>query len=124
MTNDGALTHRVLHPSHAVDKRYRVEVTGQVGDCVQQLEELTALENGEVISPPQVRCLSERKGFAELEVVIHQGKNRQIRRMCAMVGLRVLRLIRVGEGSLSLGGLPAGRWRYLTAEEMDALRGE
>ena len=73
------------------------------------------------IAPARARLIGGAGERAELEIVIHQGLNRQIRRMCAMAGLRVLRLIRVGEGPLSLGDLPPGRWRLLTPAERRAL---
>ena len=87
---------------------------------------LAAVEDleGEPIIPAQVTLLKEGGGQALLQVIIHQGKNRQIRRMCAQVGLQVKRLRRVGEESLTLGNLPAGKWRYLRKEEIAALKGK
>ena len=121
LTNDGAAAHRLLHPSHQVEKRYRVLVEGDVSGCVRRLERLDRLEDGTPIAPARARLIGGAGERAELEIVIHQGLNRQIRRMCAMAGLRVLRLIRVGEGPLSLGDLPSGRWRLLTPAERRAL---
>jgi len=121
LTNDGDLAHRVLHPSHRVDKIYHVTVSGSLKDCDRRLAALTALEDGDPIVPAQVTLLRREGDKAELEVVIHQGKNRQIRRMCDMEGLRVHRLIRLREGPIALGDLPAGKWRYLTEEELAVL---
>ena len=121
MTNDGALTQRLLHPSGEVNKTYRVCVYGAVRGCGARLAALTELE-GEVIRPAHVEVLRETDRTAELSVTIHEGKNRQIRRMCAACGLTVKRLQRVKEHTLELGMLPVGKWRYLTPEEVRALR--
>ena len=80
--------------------------------------------DGEPIAPARVRLLRKGKETAELSVTIHEGKNRQIRRMCAAVGLHVKRLRRVREHTLSLGALPEGSWRELTADEVRAFEQE
>ncbi len=121
MTNDGTLTQRLLHPSHEVSKRYRVDVAGPVEGAAERLAAIRDLQ-GEPICPAKVRCLWQGERTAGLEIVIHEGKNRQIRRMCARCDLKVKRLRRVGEHTLELGDLPVGRWRYLTAEEVAALQ--
>ncbi len=121
MTNDGALMQRLLHPSHEVSKTYHVSVYGPVKDVVDRLSAVTDL-GGEKICPAQVVLLRQTSQTAELAVTIHEGKNRQIRRMCAACGLTVKRLRRVREHTLELGDLPAGKWRYLTAEEVAALQ--
>ena len=77
---------------------------------------------GESIRPARVETLRQGEGRAALAVVIHQGKNRQVRRMCAVCGLEVERLRRVREHTLDLGNLPPGKWRYLTAAEVKALQ--
>ena len=121
MTNDGALTRRLLHPSGEVEKTYHVTVRGPVAGAAERLSAIRDLE-GEPISPAGVVVLRRAGGTAELAVTIHEGKNRQIRRMCAACGLTVRRLRRVREHTLELGELPPGRWRYLTAAEIAALR--
>ena len=121
MTNDGALTHRLLHPSGEVNKTYLVSVYGSVAGAAERLSAVTDLD-GEPIRPAQVEVLRRTGQTAELSVTIHEGKNRQIRRMCQACGLTVKRLRRVREHTLELGELPAGKWRYLTAEEVAALR--
>jgi len=122
MTNDGALTHRLLHPSGEVNKTYRVLVYGPVEGAAVRLSALRDLE-GEPIRPAQVTLLRQTARTAELSIVIHEGKNRQIRRMCAACGLTVKRLRRVAEHTLALGDLPPGKWRPLTPEEIAALKG-
>ena len=123
LTNDGALTHRLLHPSHEVSKEYRVTVSGPVEHAAERLSRVRDVV-GLPIRPAEVRELSRNGNLAELSVTIHEGRNRQIRRMCAQCGLEVLRLQRVREHCLELGTLPLGQWRYLTAEEIAGLEEE
>lgn len=119
-TNDGEGTHRLLHPSHEVEKEYRVRVTGDLERALPILEGPMELD-GEALAPARVEVLQKGGEGGELSVVIHQGKNRQVRRMCAQAGLTVTRLQRVREGSLTLGGLAVGQWRRLTEAEVAAL---
>ena len=121
-TNDGALMQAMTHPSHQVDKTYEVTVTGQLEGAEDRLSAVTELD-GEPIMPAQVEIMERREGQALLRVTIHQGKNRQIRRMCAQVGMQVTRLRRVSEDALTLGDLKPGQWRYLTDAEVAALKG-
>ena len=123
LTNDGALTHRLLHPSHEVSKEYRVTVSGPVEHAAERLSRIRDVV-GLPIRPAEVRELSRKGNRAELSVIIHEGRNRQIRRMCAQCELEVLRLQRVREHCLELGALPLGQWRYLTAEEIAGLKEE
>ena len=121
LTNDGDLTHRLLHPSGEVEKVYQVSVYGPVSGAAARLASLTELE-GEPIRPARAEVLRQTAQTAVLRITIHEGKNRQIRRMCEACGLTVKRLRRVREHTLELGDLPSGQWRYLTAEELEALR--
>ena len=121
-TNDGALMQAMTHPSHQVDKTYEVTVTGQLEGAADRLSAVTELD-GEPIVPAHAEIMERREGQALLRVTIHQGKNRQIRRMCAQVGLQVTRLRRVSEDALTLGDLKPGQWRYLTDAEVAALKG-
>ena len=121
MTNDGDLMQHLLHPSHEVNKTYHVSVYGAVAGCVKRLSALRDLE-GEPIRPAQVEVLRQTGQTAELAVTIHEGKNRQVRRMCAACGLNVKRLRRVREHTLELGELVPGQWRYLTEAEVEALK--
>ena len=121
MTNDGDLMQRLLHPSGEINKTYHVSVYGPVKGAAEKLSAITDLE-GERIRPAQVRVLKQTERTAELAITIHEGKNRQIRRMCSACGLTVKRLRRVQEHSLKLGDLPAGRWRYLTEQEVLELK--
>lgn len=117
LTNDGEWMQRILHPKYEVNKTYHVTVAGEVGDAAKKLSRLTQID-GEVIRPAQVEILYRGRETAELAFTIHEGKNRQIRRMCAAVGLCVKRLRRVAEHDLLLGDLPIGAWRDLTEREL------
>lgn len=117
MTNDGDLTHRLTHPSHMIQKEYHVKVTGDVERALPVLS-VPMVVDGEDMSADLV----EQTGADSLTIVIHQGKNRQVRRMCAAAGLTVTRLIRVREGGLELGELKRGGWRPLNAEEVELLK--
>ena len=106
-TNDGTLTQQLLHPRHQVDKVYQVTVSGALEGAEERLSRMRMLE-GEPIQPAQVRRLSQKGETAVLEVIIHQGKNRQIRRMCQACGYRVHLLRRVRIMNIQLGGLKTG----------------
>ena len=121
-TNDGALMQRMIHPSAEVDKTYYVTVRGELESAAERLARLRDVD-GEPIRPAQVRLLERRAKEQVLEIVIHEGKNRQIRRMCRQCGLEVVRLLRVAEHSLTLGSLRPGQWRYLTEKEVLSLKG-
>lgn len=121
-TNDGALMQAMTHPSHQIDKTYEVTVNGVLDGAAQRLAAVCDLE-GEPIAPAKVETVRQQGGQALLRVTIHQGKNRQIRRMCAQVGLHVARLRRISEDVLRLDGLKPGQWRYLTKAEISALKG-
>ena len=121
MTNDGDFMQRLLHPSGEVNKTYHVSVYGPIGGAAEKLAAITDLD-GEKIRPAQVRVLKKTAQTAEFAITIHEGKNRQIRRMCAACGLSVKRLRRVQEHTLALGDLPVGRWRYLTEQEISDLK--
>ncbi len=121
MTNDGELSFRLTHPANEVEKAYEVTVSGDLSQVAERLAAVRTLDGGETIRPATVSLLRTAHGRAVLSVTIHEGKKRQIRRMCTACGLRVTRLRRVREHSLELGGLPPGKWRRLTAEEVAAL---
>ena len=121
LTNDGEWMQHLLHPRYEVNKTYRVTVVGEVGGCEKKLAAMTELD-GEPIRRAQVRALSKGKDTAVLSITIHEGKNRQIRRMCASCGLFVKRLQRVREHTLALGDLPSGKWRDLTEQEVLATK--
>ena len=124
LTSDGEFAQRLAHPSHQMEKEYHVTVAGKLAGSRERLVALTELEDGTPIVPARVSVVEQKKGRLVLSVTIHQGLNRQVRRMCALAELRVERLVRVREGGLRLGTLPAGQWRFLTREERDMLLGQ
>jgi 23S rRNA pseudouridine2605 synthase len=118
LTDDGELTNRLTHPRHEIPKIYHVTLSKPVTE-----EQILALRapmtlDGYVLLPVTVNRLSDNA----LEMHLYEGRNRQIRRMCEAVGLRVSRLCRVAIGTLTLGDLPVGRWRELTEEEIKYLK--
>ncbi len=121
MTNDGDFANRLMHPSHEVNKCYETWVSGDgIEAAIKALEQPMRID-GYQIRPARVRLLrrfSDQEAL--LAITIHEGRNRQVRKMCEAVGLRVTRLVRVSEGSLQLRDLPSGKWRYLTKEEMES----
>lgn len=117
LTDDGELTQRLTHPSHKIQKEYHVRVDGDVEQAIPVLSRPMVVDGEDMIADRV-----ERIGNRRLIIVIHQGKNRQVRRMCAAAGLKVTRLIRKKEGNLSLGDLEIGTWRHLTADEVALLR--
>ena len=123
-TNDGEFANKLMHPSHEVEKNYTVMVEGYSEAALEKLKRPVVLDGYKIRSPKVslIACKESEPQKAMLSVTIHEGRNRQVRRMCAMAGMEVKRLIRVREGSLKLGDLPKGKWRYLTAEEIDTLR--
>ena len=121
MTNDGNFAHRILHPSYEIPKTYIAWVDGHPNRRgIQRLRAGIEIEAG-VITSAQVNQIGEREGQTQFKVVIHEGKKRQIRRMFHAVGHDVLRLKRVGIGSLSLGHLAVGKYRPLILAEVESL---
>jgi len=124
LTDDGELAYRLTHPRYGVPKTYLVEVRGEVGEeALRRLREGVLLEDG-MTAPAQVqkvRYLAGR-GTTLLRLTIHEGRKRQVKRMCMAVGHPVVRLHRERFGHLTLHQLPVGAWRYLTDEEIVALR--
>ena len=122
-TNDGDFANSLMHPKHEVNKTYRVVVDGFTVENLEKLKQPVTLD-GYTIRKPGVKLSRPPRadGRAEILVTIHEGRNRQVRRMCAMAGMTVLRLIRVAEGSLILGDLPKGKWRHLTEAEVRSLK--
>lgn len=115
-TNDGEFANALMHPKHEVDKAYLTWVEDFSEEAIGRLKRPVELD-GYRIRAPKVRIV--KPGL--LEITIHEGRNRQVRRMCEAAGMRVTRLKRVREGELQLGDLPLGAWRYLSNEEVKKL---
>lgn len=120
-TNDGAFANALMHPKHEVKKTYDVWVTGYVPGAEVRLGRPITLD-GYTIRKPEVKLLKAEGDRARFRVTIHEGRNRQVRRMCEAAGMHCSRLRRIQEGSLRLGDLPLGKWRYLTPAEIQALK--
>lgn len=120
LTNDGEFANALMHPKHQVDKTYEVWVRGHHPGGPALLARPIELD-GYRIKPPKVKLLREDGDKAKYLVTIHEGRNRQVRRMCEAAGMTVTRLRRISEGKLQLGNLPLGKWRYLTEEEVTYL---
>ena len=120
LTNDGELTNHLLHPRHEVDKTYFVWVKNATKKGVLNMQKAMDID-GYTIKPATVEVLGQNNSLVQLMVVIHEGRNRQIRKMAEKCGMQVTKLRRIGEGPLSLGELKVGQWRYLTKNEVRSL---
>lgn len=118
LTNDGELAHRLAHPRYGVDKVYEAEVEGDPSpEALRRLREGVLLDDG-----PTAPARARRLGRGRIELVLHEGRKHQVKRMCAGVGHPVRRLHRSRYGGLDLAGLAEGDWRELTRAEVEALR--
>ena len=120
-TNDGEFANRMTHPKQELDKVYEVWVNRYTPGAEAELAKPVVLD-GYKIRPPKVELLSAQGSTARFRITIHEGRNRQIRRMCELAGMYCTRLRRIQEGKLVLGDLPKGKWRYLTQEEVARLK--
>ncbi len=119
LTNDGGLSHRLMHPRHGVPKTYLADVRGRPSDAaIDHLRRGVELEDG-LTAPAQV----ERAGPSRIRITIHEGRNRQVRRMCEAVGHPVVRLHRERYATLGVDDLGPGEWRTVTDRELEELRG-
>lgn len=121
LTNDGSFANNLMHPKHEVNKTYEVWVTGYGPGGELALARPIELD-GYTIRTPKVKLIRAQGQKAKFLVTIHEGRNRQVRRMCQAAGMTCTRLRRIREGTLALGDLPLGKWRYLTADEIAALK--
>lgn len=118
MTDDGELANRLMHPSAETEKTYHAWLEGECSERSLDILRSPLTIDGYRISPAQVEVLHKSTDYTMLSVTIHEGRNRQIRKMCQAAGVKLNRLKRVSEGSLRLGSLETGRWRYLSDEEL------
>ncbi len=122
LTNDGPLAHRITHPSSQLEKQYRLTLENPApDDAIAALATGPTLQDGRM-HPPDLANLSRTTATTTLDLTIHEGRNRIIRRACAAVGLRLISLQRMRVGPVTLGDLPEGEYRPLTPEELEALR--
>ena len=123
MTDDGELTNRLTHPTHGLKKTYVAEIKGSLtdDDAVRISEPIEI--DGYTVKRPDVRILNAEDDKTYVEIILSEGRNRQIRRMCEGAGFKITRLTRVKIGDIAIGELPLGKWRYLTDAEIEYLKG-
>ena len=124
LTNDGDFIFHVTHPKHEVEKTYTVTLRGKVtNEDVENLRQGVIIDDDYKTKPAKVRIMKidEEKNLSRLEIVIHEGKNRQVRKMCEAIGKKVIALHRSKIGNIGVKDLKIGQWRYLTAKEIDIL---
>ncbi|WP_018125226.1 pseudouridine synthase [Desulfovibrio oxyclinae] len=123
LTTDGDLCHRLTHPRYHLPKDYAVTVRGLIpGDAIKTMESGMTLEEGEKLAPVKISVKPPKDGKQMMIMTLHQGINRQIRRMCRDLDLTILRLKRVRQGPLEIGRLPVGKWKYIDGAELKELR--
>ena len=124
LTNDGDFIFHVTHPKHEVEKTYTVTIRGKVtNEDVENLRQGVIIDEEYKTKPAKVRIMKtdEEKNLSRLEIVIHEGKNRQVRKMCEAIGKKVIALHRSKIGNIDVKDLKIGQWRYLTKKEVDML---
>lgn len=122
MTNDGELTNKLTHPKHEIPKIYHVKIEGKVS-AEQRRALASPMEiDGYKILPVKTEIVTAKNEYTVLRMTLYEGRNRQIRKMCEAQGLNILRLCRVAIGSLELGNLAPGKWRYLTKSQVEYLK--
>lgn len=125
LTNDGDFIFHVTHPKHEVEKTYTVTLRGKVTNKdVEELKQGVIIDEEYKTKPAKVRIMKidEEKNISRLEIVIHEGKNRQVRKMCEAIGKKVIALHRSKIGNIGVKDLKIGQWRYLTKEEISSLK--
>lgn len=124
LTNDGDFIYHVTHPKHEVEKTYTVTLRGKVTkEEIERLKQGVTIDDEYITKPAKVRILKidEEKNISRLEIIIHEGKNRQIRKMCEAIGKKVVSLHRSKIGNIDVKDLKIGEWRYLTKREVEML---
>lgn len=123
LTNDGDFIYRVTHPKHEIEKTYNVTLKGVIEKAqIQELEKGVKIEDY-ITKPAKVKILKidSEKNISRIQITIHEGKNRQVRKMCEAVGKKVLALHRAKIGFLDVKDLKVGEWRYLTKKEIERI---
>ncbi len=126
LTNDGDFVYKVTHPKHEVTKTYTVTIKGIIkNDDIKRLRNGVKIEDY-ITKPAKVKILKtdEEKDISRLEITIHEGKNRQVRKMCEAVGHQVIALHRSKIAGIGVKDIQLGKWRYLTSEEVDKILNE
>ena len=123
LTNDGELTNKLTHPRHEIPKIYHVKIKGKVTDeQVRALSKPMDIDGYEIL-PVETHLISIKQDYCVLEMILYEGRNRQIRKMCEKFDLEILRLCRIAIGNVKLGELAPGKWRYLNKTQVSYLKG-
>ena len=121
LTNDGEFVNKYTHPKNEIEKTYNVTISGKItNEEIEKLKQGVELDDGYITKPAKVKILKidEQKNISRLQIIIHEGKNRQIRRMCEEINRKVLALHRSKRGNIDVKDLKIGEWRYLRKEEI------
>ena len=121
-TNDGDLANKIMHPKYNKEKVYELTVSGMVRNEIIEAMKKPFVMDGYTTMPAEVKKLSSDEKSTTLQITIHEGRNREIRNICEMVGLKIKTLKRISEDGLQLGDLKSGSWRYLKPSEVEMLR--
>ena len=124
LSNDGDFIYKVTHPKHEINKTYTATVKGIISkEDVKKLQDGVKIDDSYITKPARVKILKtdEEKNFSRIEITIHEGKNRQVRKMCESIGKKVLALHRSKIGSIDVKDLKLGKWRYLSEKEVNAI---
>lgn len=121
LTNDGAFSYHLTHPKHEVSKTYVAEVVGRPTDEEMRLFMKGVYIDGKKTYPAKIRIMKETKKNSIVEIIIHEGRNRQVKKMCEEIGHKVVTLQRTAIGNLNVEGIKEGSWRYLTPKEVERL---
>lgn len=122
LTNDGEVYNKVIHPRQSINKVYIALIKGHLTDKKIELFSKGIDIGGYITAPAKIRILKKFENSSEVEITIHEGKNRQIRRMCEKIGNPVIQLKRIKIGDIKLEGLAIGKWRYLSEKEIKYLK--
>ena len=125
LTNDGEFVNKLTHPKNEITKTYNVTIAGKIKEEeIKKLENGIEIEGGYVTKPAKVKILKidEQKNISRVQIIIHEGKNRQIRKMCKAINKKVLALHRSKIGNIGVKDLKVGTWRYLTKKEVESLK--
>ena len=124
LTNDGDFVYKVTHPKHEIDKTYTVTLIGKItNEEVEKLKNGVEIDDGYITKPAKVKILKidEERNQSRISITIHEGKNRQVRKMCNSVGKKVIALHRSKIGNIEVKDIELGKWRYLKPSEIESL---
>ena len=122
LTNDGEVTYKLSHPSQEINKVYEAEALGRFTESeIAEFEAGLQIEDF-LTSPAEIKILSVQKDISNVRITIHEGRNRQVRKMCEKVGHPVIKLKRIKFGEIEIGGLKPGEWRFLTKDEIEYIK--